>query len=90
MPLMLSKIVQVGLPIGVFSDMAKKVTEFEWETELGNSLIVRRADRGGWSHHPVELPPLPDLPEGGSGLGRRLHGGAEAQRDRAPERLRAR
>jgi aldehyde dehydrogenase (NAD+) len=41
MPLTLSKIVQVGLPTGVFADMAKKVTEFQWETELGNSLIVR-------------------------------------------------
>jgi aldehyde dehydrogenase (NAD+) len=41
MPLTLAKIVQVGLPTGVFADMAKKVTEFEWETELGNSLIVR-------------------------------------------------
>ena len=41
MPLMLSKIVQVGLPTGVFGDMAKKVTEFQWETELGNSLVVR-------------------------------------------------
>ncbi len=41
MPLSLSKIVQVGLPTGVFADMAKKVTEFQWETELGNSLVVR-------------------------------------------------
>jgi betaine-aldehyde dehydrogenase len=41
MPLSLSKIVQVGLPIGVFADMAKNVTEFQWETEVGNSLIVR-------------------------------------------------
>jgi aldehyde dehydrogenase (NAD+) len=41
MPLSLSKIVQVGLPTGVFADMAKKVTEFSWESEVGNSLIVR-------------------------------------------------
>jgi aldehyde dehydrogenase (NAD+) len=41
MPLSLSKIVQVGLPTGVFSDMAKRVTEFEWQRELGNSLVVR-------------------------------------------------
>ncbi len=41
MPLTLSKIVQVGLPTGVFADMAKKVADFQWETELGNSLIVR-------------------------------------------------
>src|ERR1035441_519200 len=41
MPLSLAKIIQVGLPTGVFADMAKNVTEFEWETEVGNSLIVR-------------------------------------------------
>jgi aldehyde dehydrogenase (NAD+) len=41
MPLSLSKIVQVGLPTGVFADMAKNVTEFSWESEVGNSLIVR-------------------------------------------------
>jgi aldehyde dehydrogenase (NAD+) len=41
MPLSLSKIVQVGLPTGVFAEMAKSVTEFQWETEVGNSLIVR-------------------------------------------------
>jgi aldehyde dehydrogenase (NAD+) len=41
MPLSLSKIVQVGLPTGVFAEMAKNVTDFQWETEVGNSLIVR-------------------------------------------------
>ena len=41
MPLSLSKIVQVGLPTGVFAEMAKNITEFQWETEVGNSLIVR-------------------------------------------------
>ena len=41
MPLSLAKIIQVGLPTGVFADMAKNVTEFQWETEVGNSLIVR-------------------------------------------------
>jgi len=41
MPLSLSKIIQVGLPAGVFADMAKNVTEFAWESEVGNSLVVR-------------------------------------------------
>ncbi|MGH8995224.1 MAG: aldehyde dehydrogenase family protein, partial [Acidimicrobiales bacterium] len=41
MPLSLSKIVQVGLPTGVFADMAGKIADFQWETEVGNSLIVR-------------------------------------------------
>src|SRR6202034_266829 len=39
MPLSLSKIIQVGLPTGVFADMAKTLTEFQWETEVGNSLV---------------------------------------------------
>ena len=41
MPIGLSKIIQVGLPTGVFADMAKEVTEFTWEREVGNSLVVR-------------------------------------------------
>jgi aldehyde dehydrogenase (NAD+) len=41
MPLSLSKIIQVGLPTGVFADMAGKVNDFEWEREVGNSLVVR-------------------------------------------------
>ena len=41
MPIGLSKIIQVGLPAGVFADMAKEVTEFTWEREVGSSLVVR-------------------------------------------------
>jgi aldehyde dehydrogenase (NAD+) len=41
MPIGLSKIIQVGLPVGVFADMAKEVTEFTWEREVGSSLVVR-------------------------------------------------
>ncbi len=41
MPLSLAKIIQVGLPTGVFAEMAGKVNDFEWEREVGNSLIVR-------------------------------------------------
>jgi betaine-aldehyde dehydrogenase len=41
MPLSLSGPVQVGLAIGAFSDMAAKVTDFAWEEEIGNSLVVR-------------------------------------------------
>jgi aldehyde dehydrogenase (NAD+) len=41
MPISLSKMIQVGLPTGVFADMATKITEFAWESEVGNSLIVR-------------------------------------------------
>ncbi len=41
MPLMLSNMVQVGLPVMSFSTMAELVTSFAWQEEVGNSLIVR-------------------------------------------------
>jgi betaine-aldehyde dehydrogenase len=41
MPLSLCGPIQVGLAIGAFADMAGKVTEFAWEEEIGNSLVVR-------------------------------------------------
>jgi acyl-CoA reductase-like NAD-dependent aldehyde dehydrogenase len=41
MPLSLSKIIQVGLAAGAFADAARAVTTFEWEEEVGNSLVVR-------------------------------------------------
>ena len=47
-----------------------------------------RAGRRGGRHHPLELPAAPDRRQGGPGPDRRLHGGAEAQRGRPPERLR--
>ena len=31
----------MGLPIGAFADVAKPVTDFAWEEEVGNSLVVR-------------------------------------------------
>jgi aldehyde dehydrogenase (NAD+)/betaine-aldehyde dehydrogenase len=41
MPLTLSKLVQVGLPMASFSSMAQVAQDFEWERTVGNSLIVR-------------------------------------------------
>jgi len=41
MPLSLAGMIQVGLPIGVFADSAKEISEFTWEEEVGNSLVVR-------------------------------------------------
>ena len=41
MPLSLAKMIQVGLPAGAFAEMASRVTDFAWESEVGNSLIVR-------------------------------------------------
>jgi aldehyde dehydrogenase (NAD+) len=41
MPLSLAGPIQVGLAIGAFADSAAKVTQFAWEEEIGNSLVVR-------------------------------------------------
>jgi aldehyde dehydrogenase (NAD+) len=41
MPIGLSRLIQVGLPQGVFADMAQRVLDFEWEETVGNSLVVR-------------------------------------------------
>jgi aldehyde dehydrogenase (NAD+) len=37
----LSKIVQVGLPVNSFTQAARLAESFQWEEEVGNSLIVR-------------------------------------------------
>ena len=41
MPLTLSGLIQVGLPMMTFGSMAEVATGFTWEQEVGNSLIVR-------------------------------------------------
>jgi aldehyde dehydrogenase (NAD+) len=41
MPLVLSKLVQVGLPMASFGSMAQVTADFTWEQTVGNSLIVR-------------------------------------------------
>jgi acyl-CoA reductase-like NAD-dependent aldehyde dehydrogenase len=41
MPLTLSKLVQVGLPVNTFASAAALAAEFQFEEELGTSLIVR-------------------------------------------------
>jgi len=41
MPLMLSQLVQVGLPMTTFGSMAQVAADFAWEETVGNSLIVR-------------------------------------------------
>jgi aldehyde dehydrogenase (NAD+) len=41
MPLPLAKVIQVGLPTMTFADMARVVQEYEFETTIGNSQIVR-------------------------------------------------
>ena len=88
MPMTLSGGVQVGLPAGAFADAAKAAESLplgRGDRELAGGA---RAGRRGRRHHPVELPALPDRPQGRPGPGRRLHGGAQAQRGRTPQRLR--
>ncbi len=41
MPRMLSQLVQVGLPFNSFATAAQVAADFEWEREVGNSLVVR-------------------------------------------------
>ena len=41
MPISLSGPIQVGLPIGVFTDADKEIANIPWDEEVGNSLIVR-------------------------------------------------
>jgi aldehyde dehydrogenase (NAD+) len=41
MPLKMSSRIQAGLPIANFANYAKLVREFQWESKVGNSLVVR-------------------------------------------------
>jgi aldehyde dehydrogenase (NAD+) len=41
MPLTLSQLVQVGLPVASFGSMAQVAADFTWEQQLGNSVVVR-------------------------------------------------
>ncbi len=41
MPLVLSQLVQVGLPMASFGAMAQVAADFTWEQTIGNSLVVR-------------------------------------------------
>ena len=41
MPLTLSKLIQVGLPVGAFAAIPALIQQVVWEEEIGNSLVVR-------------------------------------------------
>ncbi|HWI38875.1 MAG TPA: aldehyde dehydrogenase family protein [Burkholderiales bacterium] len=41
MPLKMSSRIQAGLPIANFANYARLVREFQWETKVGNSMVVR-------------------------------------------------
>ena len=59
---------------------------YEFERERGTTLHRARADRRLRLHHAVELAGQPDHLQGRAGARRRLHDGAEAERDRAAQR----
>ncbi|MBA3524585.1 MAG: aldehyde dehydrogenase family protein, partial [Geodermatophilaceae bacterium] len=42
-PLRIASLIQIGTPIGTLKTYAKLAETFEWESEVGNSLIVREA-----------------------------------------------
>ena len=87
MPLKLSRRIQAGLPTMTFGSMPQLIEEVAWEEQVGNSLIVREPIGVLGRDHALELPPAPDRRQGRAGARRRLHGGAEAERGGAAERL---
>ena len=68
----------------------KALESFEFEQQRGGTRIVQRADRRRRPDHALELAAEPDRLQGGAGARRRLHHGAEAERDRADQRHRLR
>src|SRR5665213_281179 len=76
MPLTLSGLIQVGLPMNTFGSMAQVANDFTWEQQVGNSLIVREPI-GVVGAITLELPTPPDRGQGGPGIGCRVHGGPE-------------
>ena len=78
MPFGLSKAIQVGLPQGVFADIAERVRTFEWETSVGNSLIVREPIGVVGAITPWNYP-LYQIALKVAPAGRRLHSGGKAE-----------
>ena len=89
-PIALAMMVQAGLPIMDFGSMQHIAEHIPWEQQIGNSLVVREPVGVVGRDNALELPPAPDRRQGGSGDGGGVHGGAEAERGHAAERVRAR
>ena len=87
MPINLSMMIQAGLPTMTFGSMAQICDSFPFEEQVGSSVVVREPVGVVGRHHAVELSAAPDRGQGGAGAGRRLHGGIEAQRGGAVERV---
>ena len=87
-PITFATMVQTALPIMDFGSMAHLVEHIPWEQQIGNSLIVREPVGVVGGDHAVELPAAPDRGQGRAALAAGLHGGGQAERGRAAERLR--
>ena len=88
MPKWLSLMVQAGLPDQLVRHAPVSVAEsYEYETTVGNSLVVKEPVGVVGCHHAVELPAPPDRRQGRLRDGRRLHRRAQAERGRPARRL---
>ena len=75
MPLMLSNLIQVGLPKANFAIAAQLLAVVRVRAAGGQLAGRARGHRGRRLHHAVELPVAPDRAEGRAGVGRRQHRG---------------
>ena len=80
MPMTLSGSIQVGLPAGAFADAAQAAENFEWEEEVGNSLVVREPVGVVAAITPWNYPLHQVAAQGGAVPRRGLHRGAQAER----------
>ncbi len=80
MPLKLTRMIQVGLPLITFRSTADLASTFPFEREIGNSRILLEAVRGGRRCDALELSAPSDRRQGRPRPAGRLHRGGEARR----------
>ena len=77
-PAALAQRAQAGAGYGHFATMRAALADFEFERQVGTTLLRARAGRRVRPDHAVELADEPDRVQGRAGARRRLHDGAEA------------